>query len=122
MTVTVLLSFSLNVKAQDIPEDDEVIVIDVTQNTTETGPQRSISPIRAVYHTVFSFIEIDFLIDMGEVVIRQTNLTSGNSSCTQVSSSIVERMHMPVLFGAGFYCIEFIKEDGSDYIGFFSVE
>lgn len=120
MTFVFLVSFSFTANAQDIPDDDDVIVIDVTHNTTETGPQRSIIPIYAAFCPSLSLVEIEFLINIGDVTICLTNLTSGSMASTVVDSSYGSCI-LPVTGGDGLYYLEFLLSDGNRYFGYFLI-
>lgn len=119
MTVSLLFSFSSPAKAQDIPDDDEVIVIDITHNTTETGPKRSpaIIPINANYHVLSSCLEVIFLYDMGDVTISVTNTTSGYNYSTVVESCWGTTL-LPLQLSSGLWTITFQSGGtGASYSG-----
>lgn len=120
MPFALLISFTITAKAQDIPDDDDVIVIDVTHNTTETGPQRSIIPIYATFCPSLSLVEIEFLFNIGEVTVCLTNLTASSMTSTAVDSSFGGCI-LPVTGGPGLYCLEFLLSDGTRYYGYFLI-
>lgn len=122
MTVSMLFSFSSPAIAQDIPDDEEVIVVDITHNTTETGPKRSpaIIPISANYYVLSSCLEILFLYDIGDVTISMTNLTTGYNSITIVDSFYGGAI-LPILSISGLWEIVFSTEGGDIYVGSFII-
>lgn len=119
MAGSLLLSFASTAKAQDIRDDgEEVIVIDITNQNTETEPQRSIVPICATYYSNHSIVEVEFLNNLGNVTIKLTNLFSGDVTLFQVPSGICDVI-VPVYLGMGVYCLEFIVGNSQSYIGYF---
>ncbi len=123
MTVSMLFSFFSPAVAQDIPDDgEEVIVIDITNQNTETDPQRSLPliPILANYHVLLSCIEVVFLYDMGDVTISITNLTNGYNSITIVDSFYGGAI-LPILRISGLWEVMFSTEGGDTYMGGFTI-
>lgn len=106
--------------AQDIPddEDEDVIVIDITSNTTEIGPKRSLSivPIIASYRVSISSFEVFFLYSIGEVIVRTFNVNTGEYYSFTVASC-AGTMSIPLLLSSGLWEISFCAEDGSIYEG-----
>lgn len=122
LLTAVLLSVSSIAKAQDIPNDEGVIVVDITQNTTETGPKRApaIIPISANYYLLSSCLEVLFLYDMGDVTVSVTNLNTGYNSTFMTDSS--HGIILPLLRIPGPWEITFNAEGkGVIYIGRFIV-
>lgn len=120
MAVSLLLSFSSTAKAQDIPDDEGVIVIDITSITTEQGPKRSpaIVPIAANYYVLSSCLEVIFMYDIGEVTVSAINYSTGYINSTIVDSSLGTSI-LPLLSSSGLWAISFSTDDGYSFIGFF---
>ena len=122
MTVSLLLSFSSTAKAQDIPDDEGVIVVDITSITTEQGPKRSptIIPIAANYYVLSSNLEVFFLYDMGEVSVSVTNITSEYNYSTIVDSYYGTTI-LPLPLSSGLWEISFSTDDGDSFMGCFII-
>lgn len=119
MAVSLLLSFSSTAKAQDIPDDEGVIVIDITSITTEQGPKRSpaIVPIAANYYVLSSCLEVIFMYDMGDVSVSVINLTSGYNYSTIVDSYYGTAI-LPLPLSSGLWAISFSTDDEDNFIGY----
>ena len=121
-----LLSFSLFASPMQAPaftpDDDDVIEIDVNSLPATNGPKRTpaISPISAACHVNLSFIEVNFLFDLGDVDIVVTNLSSGSSSAFNVHSSI-QNTFIPFVFTPGYHTIVFTTSAGAIYSGCFVI-
>lgn len=122
MTVSILFSFSSPAVAQDIPDDgEEVIVIDITNQNTETDPQRSLPliPILASYHILLSCLEVFFQYDMGDVTITVTNITAGYNYTTIIESYCGTTI-LPLQLSPGLWRITFLSGgSGTTYSGTF---
>ena len=105
MTIASFLSFTSQAKAQDIPDDDDEIIIVITEEITENGPTRSFIPISATYCIPLSCLDIVFLDNIGVVEIVITDLSSGSSTVYNTQSSLGEVV-IPIN-GTGCYRIEF---------------
>lgn len=106
MTIASLLSFTPYAQAQDIPDDDDEIIIVITEEITETGPTRSIIPIQATYNISLSCLDVIFLNNIGEVEIAITDYYSGSNTTFHIQSSLGE-MLIPINNQSGVYLIEF---------------
>lgn len=106
MTIASLLSFTPYAQAQDIPDDDDEIIIVITEEITETGPTRSIIPIQATYSISLSCLDVVFLNNIGEVEIAITDYFSGSSTTYHIQSSLGEVL-IPINNPSGVYMIEF---------------
>lgn len=122
MAGSLLLSFSSTAKAQNIPDDEGVIVVDITSNTTEQGPKRSpaIIPIAANYYVLSSCLEVIFLYDIGVVTISVTNSMNGSFSSTVVDSQYGSTL-LPLFVTSGLWVIDFFTYNGDHYSGYFSI-
>lgn len=119
---SLLMLFPSDAKAQVIPDDEGVIVIDITTNTTETGPKRSpaIIPINANYYVLSSCLEVRFLHDMGDVTVSVVNITTGDHYST-ITESYCGTAIFHLLLSSGLWTITFSTDDGNSYIGFFNI-
>lgn len=122
MAASLLLSFSPAAKAQDTPDEEGVIVIDLSSITTEHGPKRSpvLVPINATYYVPSSCLEILFLFDMGDVSVSVTNISSGDHYSTTVESYCGTAI-LPLPLSSGLWAISFSTDDGDNYIGYFII-
>ena len=122
LAISFLLAIPQPTMAQNIPDEGEEIVVDVTGNNSENGPGRILSPIplTAIYYHSLSCLEIYFLYSIGDVTITLTNLTTGGAAVTQTDSGFGGCL-VPVTLGSGFYRISFVAQDGASYEGYFTV-
>ncbi len=122
MTVSVLLFGLPNTKALTLSDDVEVIEIDISYHLPENGPKRNpiLIPINALYYVTFSYIDVSFTSNIGDVTITLTNQTTGGSTSMQSNSGFGGCL-VPVTLGSGFYRISFVAQDGASYEGYFTV-
>ena len=108
--------------AQDIPDDDEGVVILINdQSLNGSGHGRSISPlpIKATFYASLSYVKVEFLSDLSEVTITVSNLDSGNTS-TFIVDSQNSPYFIPLPFIPGLWQVSFHIEVGwSSYYGYF---
>lgn len=112
MASTFLFSFVPYANAQDIPDDDDEIIIVITEEITENGPTRSIIPITATYSISSSCLDVVFLDNIGNVDILITDLASGSSTVYHIQSSVGE---IVIPINPGCYFIEFNLSYSSFY-------
>lgn len=99
--------------------DDDVIEIFITENINEFNPIRfpTLVPIVAYYYVSLSYVDVEFLNNMGEVTITLNNLTTGGTSTMQINSTFGEAV-IPVGLGCGNYRIDFSSTCGNYYGNF----
>ena len=106
MTIASLVSFTSIAQAQDIPDDDDEIIIVITEEITENGPTRSVIPIQATFNIALSCLDVVFFDTIGEVEIVITDVISGSSTAHYIQSSLGEAI-IPINKPSGVYLIEF---------------
>lgn len=122
-TIATLLFCSTTVSAQDIPDDDgEEIIIVIDDSSQGNGHGRSISsvPFSVTLYRSLSYLEVNFIIDVGDVTITLINTLTGNLSliCTAAhyGSACV-----PVPSDSGLWQIHLSLESGGNYIGYYYI-
>ena len=122
MAIAFLFSIIPATGAHNNPEKDgEVIVIVIDEFTNGNGQGRSLQmiPLSAWLYRTLSYVNIDFLDNLGVVIITLTNQSTGNSTTTQVNSNFGGAL-IPVSIGSGNYRIAFLTQTTS-YEGFFTL-
>ena len=109
------------IKADDDEEEGEVIDLLIDPNGSPVGRSLNAIPISAIYMTQYGVVATSFLCDLGDVTIRLSNLTIGTSS-SQVIDSNCGSCLIPIIWGTGYYRIEFHAQDGTSYYGYFNVQ
>ena len=120
MTATMMALFPLSAFAQN-NGDDEYEAIDLTfeQNNPDIGARTgNMLPIEAYFSSSLSAVFVNFLVCVGEVEIRLTNLTTGSMISTVVNSAIGS-CFIPVTGGSGLYRLDFQDCDGAIVYGYF---
>lgn len=106
-------------------DDGEDIDIDINEHSTYPpgtgGPKRSLGiiPIRASYCASLSCIIVDFLDDIGNVVISITNHTTGEVYERRVRSEI--GIVMIPIYDKGAYSIDFASYSAVYWSGYFTI-
>lgn len=103
-------------------QNDEVIELDITFIPPVTGPIRNptLIPITALYYVSFSYIDVDFLDNLGSVSITLTNQTTNGTTTMQVNSSFGGVL-VPVTLDSGYYHITFVAQGGASYESYLNV-
>lgn len=116
------LSFAFETRMDDDPE--EAIPLQFNEHG-EGGDGNNIRggvfmPIIATYNPSTSCVCIVFLSNVGDIDIRLTNLTTGGVSYVQANANSGS-IFIPIIYGNGFYSLEFISEGTTMYYGYFNV-
>lgn len=114
---TLLFSSSFVVAYAD-DDDGEEIDVTVLLPDQSVGRTMNAVPIHAIYYSSLCSVYVTFSNNIGNVSIRITNMTTGDSDVLYCDSNIGSVM-APIYFGIGHYCIEFISSAGGSFIGFF---
>lgn len=104
-------------------DDNLPIYIEQTGICGDTPIIRSpdLIPIEAVYYPAISTIIVNFLNNLGSVLVEIENLTTGSYSQTNINAS--QGVHPFVISGDdGVYEITFTLSDGHVYTGSFEIE
>ena len=125
-----LFSFFLNafvcspILANPNGDDGEPIPIQVNEPGDEDDKNGfrspAMIPVQAAWMHELQCVEVEFLQSLGEVTILLKNLSNMTIASTVVDSAC-GTCFIPVVCGPGFYSIQFVTADGSDYLGFFNV-
>ena len=121
VTVVAMTAFPVLSMAQDNGDDEyEAIDLNYEQNNNNIGVRTGVViPVEAYYMNGMSAVYVEFMMNVGEIEIRLTHLTTGSTTSTLVHSSIGSCI-LPVTGGPGMYRITFITESGEQYYGMFN--
>lgn len=122
LTATIMTVFPLTTYAQNNGEDDgEGIDLNYEQNDPNVGIRSGIGiPIDAFFSAEKAIVTITFFVNLGNVIIRLNNLTTGSTVSTVVDSSCGSCI-LPITGGSGLYLLEFLLSDGTRYYGYFLI-
>lgn len=113
--------FAASSKMNDDPEEEP---IPLQYNEPDEGDANlrgnTYTPILATYFPSLSQINVVFLNVNGNINIRLTNLSAGGSSTVQVNA-VFDNIYIPVLYGSGYYYIEFLCDGAMVCSGYFNV-
>lgn len=118
--IALTLCFCMYAKTDD--EDGEPIPLEYNEPGEDGKPiirGPLMLPVSAFYIEENACVGVSFISDLGSVTISLTNLTTMINANTIVNSSC-GYCYIPITGGPGFYCIEFLTEDGARYYGYFS--
>ena len=82
LTIMVLMLSAFSLRAQDNPDETEVIVEEVTQSEEEGPTLRapSVVPITCFYYLSMETVVLSFVADLGNLDITVYNQTTGDST------------------------------------------
>lgn len=118
---TFSFSFATSALLNDDPEEEAIPL-----QTNEPGEGdanlrgNSYIPILATYNPSLCRITVEFLNNIGDIDMRLTNLSAGGSSTIQ-TNAYCGNVYIPILYGSGYYCIEFLCDGVTMYSGYFNV-
>lgn len=77
-------------------------------------------PLTAIYYSSLSRVIVMFSDNLGDIDIRLTNMITGGASTIQTNTNI-DYISIPVVYGSGYYCLEFLINGVTMYYGYFNV-
>lgn len=116
------LAASFSFKMNDDPEEEP---IPLQYNESGEGDANlrgnTYATISATYNPSLCRISVVFSSINGNIDIRLTNLTSGGSSTVQ-TDALLGNVYVPVLYGSGYYYVEFFCNGTMACSGYFNVQ
>lgn len=100
-------------------EEEIIILVETNEGTLPGFRGPAAIPVEAFYSEMYSRVNVVFVVNIGEVTVRLTNLMT-NSVTQIVVESSAGTCFVPVTGGYGFYRIEFVTTNGTTYYGYFN--
>lgn len=126
LLLAMLTAFSLSFAFETRMDDDPEEAIPLQYNEHGEGGDGNnirggvVIPVAATYNPSSSCVCIVFLYNVGDIEIRLTNLTAGESFTIQANANSGS-IYIPIINGSGFYSLEFISEGEVSYYGYFNI-
>ena len=105
-------------------DDNEPVIIIIGDGSTGGGPSHhapALIPISAEYYASLSSLIVDFLYDLGTLIVDIENQTTNFSQQTIINGTQGSHL-LSISAGTGAYKITFTLTDGHTYIGLFEIE